>query len=87
MDVEEGQHRRGGADLGERWLERAEGDIAERDRGEASPEPAPPAGEDTGERGAGGTAQAGEDQEEQVVWEVADAVRTSLLLVLLRTIE
>jgi hypothetical protein len=72
VDVEE--RRRGAGDLGERGVERAGRDAVECERGEVGPEPAPPAREQARVRGGAGAAEAGEDLEEDVVGEGADAV-------------
>ena len=68
------ERRRGAGNQGERGVERAGRDVVERERGEVSPEPAPPAREQARVRGGAGAADAGEDLEEDVVGEGADAV-------------
>jgi len=72
VDVEE--RRRGARNQGERGVERAGRDAVECERGEVGPEPAPPAREQARVRGGAGAAEAGEDLEEDVVGEGADAV-------------
>jgi hypothetical protein len=66
----------GTREAGERRLEGEEGDVAEDDAAKACPEAAPPAGEDAGARGGADAGEAGEDEEEQVVGESADEIRS-----------
>ena len=68
------ERTRGAGDLGERGAERLGPDVVEGELGEAGPETAPPAGQQAGVRGGAGAAEAGEDLEEHVVGEGADAV-------------
>ena len=77
-DVDVDGLQRSAGHPGERRVDRVGRETAEGDLQEACPDPAPPAGEKASARGGAGAAEAGEDLEEQVVRECADAVHPAL---------
>lgn len=74
-DVEEGQV--GAGDLGEGGVEGARRDVAEGELREVPPEAAPAARDQACVGGSAGAAEAGEDVEEQIVGEAAEAVHSA----------
>ena len=74
-DVEEGHGR--ALERVERGLDRAGRDVAEDEIGEAGPEAAPPAGQEAGACGRGGSVEAEEHLEKQILREGADEVGSS----------